>query len=149
MTGDEMVNGYDSSWNAIDPNLYNRYYFSLVTSTSFDTPWTHPDEKFWKPLGQFHPFIWIGPPNSIKSLHRLGFKSFSPYIDESYDKEEDCEKRMLMIVDEVKRLCAMSKDEIHEWYFSMYDILVHNWRRILYYNPNPFLKMYNKLSNLI
>ena len=52
-------------------------------------------------------------------------------------------------MNEVKRLCAMSKDEIHEWYFSMYDILVHNWRRILYYNPNPFLKMYNKLSNLI
>ena len=149
MTGDEMVHGYESSWNVIDPNLYNNHYFSLVTSTSFDTPWFHPDEKFWKPLGQLHPFIWIGPAHSLENLHKLGFKSFSPFIDESYNEEEDCEKRMLMIVGEIKRLCAMSKDEIHEWYFSMYDILVYNWRRILYYNPNPFLKMYNKLSNLL
>ncbi len=50
---DIMVDGYMSSWKGIYPEVYNNSYFSLVTSTSFDTPWTHPDEKFWKPLGQF------------------------------------------------------------------------------------------------
>ena len=142
---DILVDGYISSWKGIYPKTYNDTYFSLVTSTSFDTPWFHPDEKFWKPLGQFHPFIWIGPPNSLDSLRRLGFKSFSPWIDESYDKEKDCEKRMLMIVDEIKRLCNMSKQEIHKWYYSMDEVLLHNWRRILEYNPNPFTDLYNKL----
>ena len=142
---DIMVDGYMSSWKGIYPKTYNDTYFSLVTSTSFDTPWTHPDEKFWKPLGQFHPFIWIGPVNSLDNLRKLGFQSFSPWIDESYDKEEDCEKRMLMIVNEIKRLCNMSKREIHEWYYSMDEVLLHNWRRILEYNPNPFTDLYNKL----
>jgi hypothetical protein len=52
-------------------------------------------------------------------------------------------------VEEVKRLCSMPKEEIHNWYYNMQDILIYNWKRILYYNPNPFLKMYNKLSNLL
>jgi len=51
----------------------------------------------------------------------------------------------LMIVNEIKRLCNMSKQEIHEWYYSMDEVLLHNWRRILEYNPNPFTNLYNKL----
>ena len=128
---DILVDGYISSWKGIYPKTYNDAYFSLVTSTSFDTPWFHPDEKFWKPLGQFHPFIWIGPPNSLDSLRRLGFKSFSPWIDESYDKEKDCEKRMLMIVDEIKRLCNMSNEYLSELYKSVEDKLIHNKNNFL------------------
>ena len=67
----------------------------------------------------------------MQHLKDMGFKSFSPYIDESYDTEEDCEKRMLMIVNEIKRLCNMNKEEIHEWYYSMQDILIYNWKRIV------------------
>ena len=148
MTGEEMIDGYNSSWRNIDPGLYQDHYFSIVTSTSFDTEWFHPDEKFWKPLGQAHPFIWVGPANSLQHLHENGFKSFSPFIDESYDTEQDCQKRMLMIVDEIRRLCEMSDDEIADWFKGMKDILTYNWRRILSHNPNPFDEMYNKLYYL-
>ena len=34
-------------------------------------------------------------------------------------------------------------------YHEMEDILKHNWRRILDYNPSPFFKPYNKLYNLL
>ena len=37
---------------------------------------------------------------------------------------------MLMIVKEIKRLCSMSLEEIHEWYHEMEDVLKHNWKRI-------------------
>ena len=87
--------------------------------------------------------------HSLQHLRTQGFKSFSPWIDESYDEEEDCEKRFLMIVNEIKRLCSMSLEEIHEWYHEMEDILKHNWRRILNYNPTPFDKAYNKLYDLL
>ena len=145
----EMEHVWLSSWIDVFPSVYNQCYFSVVSSTSFDTTWMHPDEKFWKDLGQFKPFIWVGPPHSLQHLRTLGFKSFSPWIDESYDEEEDCEKRFLMIVNEVKRLCDMSLEEIHEWYHEMEDILKHNWRRILNYNPTPFDKAYNKLYELL
>ena len=146
---EQMQHVWESSWMDIFPSIHNKAYFSIVSSTSFDTTWIHPDEKFWKDLGQFKPFIWVGPPHSLQHLHIQGFKSFSPWIDESYDEEEDCEKRMLMIVKEVKRLCDMSLEEIHEWYHEMEDVLKHNWRRILNYNPSPFFKPYNKLYDLL
>jgi len=146
---EQMKHVWESSWMDIFPSKHNKAYFSIVSSTSFDTTWCHPDEKFWKKLGQFHPFIWVGPPHSLQHLRTQGFKSFSPWIDESYDEEEDCEKRMLMIVNEIKRLCSMSLEEIHEWYHDMEDLLKYNWKRILDYNPTPFEKPYNKLYDLL
>jgi len=55
----------------------------------------------------------------------------------------------LMIVNEIKRLCNMSKQEIHEWYYNMQDILIYNWKRIVENDINPFYDTYNKLFNLI
>ena len=149
ITKKQIIDDHSAGWINIKPKTYNKAYFSIVAGNSFDTQWIHPDEKFWKPLGQFHPFIWLGPTGGIQHLKDMGFKSFSPYIDESYDTEEDCEKRMLMIVDEIKRLCSMDKKEIHKWYYSMKDILIHNWKRIVENDINPFYDTYNKLFNLI
>ena len=146
---EDLRDDHTLGWINIHPKTYNKAYFSIIAGNSFDTPWLHPDEKFWKPLGQFHPFIWVGPTGGMQHLKDMGFKSFSPYIDESYDTEEDCEKRMLMIVNEIKRLCNMNKEEIHEWYYSMRDILIYNWKRIVENNVNPFYELYNKLFNLV
>jgi len=146
---EDLRDDHTLGWINIHPKTYNKAYFSIIAGNSFDTPWLHPDEKFWKPLGQFHPFIWVGPTGGMQHLKDMGFKSFSPYIDESYDTEEDCEKRMLMIVDEITRLCNMNKEEIHEWYYSMQDILIYNWKRIVENNINPFYELYNKLFNLV
>jgi len=146
---EDLRDDHTLGWINIHPKTYNKAYFSIIAGNSFDTPWLHPDEKFWKPLGQFHPFIWVGPTGGMQHLKDMGFKSFSPYIDESYDTEEDCEKRMLMIVNEIKRLCNMNKEEIHEWYYSMQDILIYNWKRIVENNINPFYELYNKLFNLV
>ena len=123
---EQMQHVWESSWMDIFPSIHNKAYFSIVS-----------------------PFIWVGPAHSLQHLRTQGFKTFSPWIDESYDEEEDCEKRMLMIVKEVKRLCDMSLEEIHEWYHEMEDVLKHNWRRILNYNPSPFFKPYNKLYDLL
>ena len=146
---EDLRDDHTLGWINIHPKTYNKAYFSIIAGNSFDTPWLHPDEKFWKPLGQFHPFIWVGPTGGMQHLKDMGFKSFSPYIDESYDTEEDCEKRMLMIVNEITRLCNMNKEEIHEWYYSMQDILIYNWKRIVENNVNPFYELYNKLFNLV
>ena len=146
---EDLRDDHSLGWINIHPKTYNKAYFSIIAGNSFDTPWIHPDEKFWKPLGQFHPFIWVGPTGGLQHLKDMGFKSFWPFIDESYDMEEDCEKRMLMIVEEVKRLCSMPKEEIHNWYYNMQDILIHNWKRIVENDINPFYDTYNKLFNLV
>ena len=146
---EDLRDDHTLGWINIHPKTYNKAYFSIIAGNSFDTPWLHPDEKFWKPLGQLHPFIWLGPTGGIQHLKDKGFKSFSPFIDESYDTEEDCEKRMMMILNDREDLVAEFHTAIHEWYYSMQDILIYNWKRIVENNVNPFYELYNKLFNLV
>ena len=64
--------------------------------------------------------------NHLKTYKKWGYKTFHPYIDEGYDEEPDYHIRMKMIENEILRLCSFTKKEIHEWYWSMNDILLHN-----------------------
>ena len=123
----ETLKNNFGAWNThmtFEP--HNNSYFSIQTGTSYDTDWIHLDDKFFKCFGLLQPFIWVGPPNTLPYAEKYGFKTFHPYIDESYDKIEDPQDRMLAIVKEIERLCSMSKKEIHEWYHSMWNILAHN-----------------------
>lgn len=101
-------------------------YFSIVTETGFPEPTKFATEKVFRPMLHFHPFIVYGSQGTLKMLKELGFKTFSPFIDESYDNEKTTFKRMQKITSEVKRICSMSQDEMHEWYYEMQDILIYN-----------------------
>ena len=69
----------------------------------------------------------MAPQHYLKQLHKLGFKTFHPFIDESYDDIEDPIKRYVQIGEEVKRLCSLPIEEIHDWYYSILKpTLVHN-----------------------
>ena len=48
------------------------------------------------------------------------------WIDESYDLELNHGKRMGMVVNEIKKLCSMSIDELRGWYQNLIPILEHN-----------------------
>ena len=53
---------------------------------------------------------------------------------ECFETCEDCQNPiniMNMIVKEINRLCSMSKEQIHEWFWQMEDILIHNHNHIL------------------
>ena len=101
-------------------------YFSIVTETGFQESIKFATEKVFRPMLHFHPFIVYGSQGTLPMLRDLGFKTFSPFIDESYDEEESSFKRMQKITSEVKRICSMNQDKMHEWYYEMQDILIHN-----------------------
>jgi hypothetical protein len=54
-------------------------------------------EKIFKPISNLQPFLVIGDYLTLAELKKLGFKTFSPFIDESYDNERDSYKRMELI----------------------------------------------------
>jgi hypothetical protein len=96
-------------------------------------------EKVFKPLVHFQPFLFLSYPGALKELQALGFRTFHPYIDESYDTEPDEVVRFNLIYKEIARLCSMSKEELHSWYWSMEDILVHNhWHSLTLHNNEPY-----------
>jgi hypothetical protein len=93
-------------------------------------------EKVFKPIANFQPFLFVAYPGALELLRSLGFKTFSPFINESYDLEPDEGRRVNMIYKEIVRLCSMSKDEIHDWYWQMESILEHNHNLLLELHKN-------------
>jgi hypothetical protein len=102
-------------------------YFSVVTESIPEGESICVTEKILKPLINLHPFIILAPPNYLQKLRELGFKTFHPFIDESYDKIENPLERYICASEEVKRLCSLPIEEIHEWYYSILKpVLLHN-----------------------
>ena len=133
-------------------DLYLNSYIYVVTETKFDKH-IYFSEKICNPMIVLQPFIVFGAAHFLKYLKKLGFKTFSPFIDESYDDEENDEKRLILLCNLIKKLSKLGRLEIHEWYNAIKDILVHN-RNLLYqmsFNnnfENRFIETLNYEKNI-
>lgn len=125
-----------------DMDYYQNSYFSLVTETFFfdkskeyDHIWEERSvffsEKIFKPIICKHPFIIVSRPNSLEYLKKIGYKTFHPYIDESYDNIDNDEKRLLAIVEEVERLSKQDNVQWREWLQNVKPIVEHNHNIII------------------
>jgi hypothetical protein len=123
-----------NAWTDKEFKAHVDSYFEICFETFVDTDCKSLTEKIFKPLINFQPFIFVAFPGALKLLKELGFKTFEGFIDESYDLETDNSIRIELITNEIKRLCEMSKEELHNWYWSMEEILVHNHKTLLNYN---------------
>lgn len=129
----EREDTYDtiSSWTDSQIKSYLNAYFYVCTETYTEGPYKSVTEKICKPMANFMPFLFNSFPGALALLRSLGFKTFHPFIDESYDGEPNSQKRTYMIYQEIKRLCAMDKKELHKWYWKQQDILIHNRETLL------------------
>ena len=139
-----------------DQILFDNSYYSIVTETYFYEdpqrdglsseiiPSMFFTEKMYKPISMHHPFILVSRANSLKWLKKLGFKTFSPYINESYDDEMDDNARMNLIVAEVQRLNQFTDEEWLVWQQNVKSIVDHNFQLYITlddfsFNPNKNL----------
>lgn len=120
---------------------YDQSCFALVNETSF----FHDEniclsEKTFKCIDYEIPFIIAARPKTLALLRRNGYKTFSPYINEDYDNEPDDIKRLLMIVEEVERLCKLSDEQMDDLLNKIRPICYHN-RQVLtsLQYPNDFV----------
>ena len=114
-----------------DP-YYADSYFSLVSETTFYTKYFYQNSRFitektYKPIAMKHPFVLITIPGSLEVLKFLGYKTFSPWIDESYDAEPDDNRRLLMVMDEVERLSNLSDEQLAEFITETNKICEYNY----------------------
>lgn len=142
---DEKRTDVKNKWSSVTYNAICSADFHLMIETHFDqksfTGQFNFDrsfgpssitEKAYKVIACTRPFIVFATPYFLEDLQNLGYKTFSPFIDESYDLETDNHKRLNMIVDEVNRVCSLPDDEYAE--------LVKNCREIAKYNFKHFKK---------
>lgn len=95
----------------IVPNQYADTYFTVVTESITEVDARFVSEKTYKPLLAGHPLIVLSTPGHLAYLKQLGFKTWSPFIDESYDEEPDLTRRINMVSDEIHRLCHVDPDQ--------------------------------------
>jgi hypothetical protein len=85
-------------------------------------------EKSYKGIKTGQPFIIFQKRGGIlKHLHKLGFKTFHPHINETYDDETlTYEERFNRLLAETTRICTMPENEIKKIYSKMETIVNHN-----------------------
>lgn len=124
--------------------LYEDSYFSIVSETYFfKTIGRTFTEKTFKPILYKHPFILMSNPNSLTLLKKLGYKTFHPFIDESYDNETNNVKRLRMILNEVNRLSNLTESELFEFIDKVKEITIHNHNNLV--NKPKFMHVHRIL----
>jgi nucleoside-diphosphate-sugar epimerase len=126
---------YDAILNAdfhilIETHYDVSYYVDIKKGNLRDLAPSSITEKTNKPIACGKPFIAFSTAHFLEDFRSLGFKTFSPYINESYDLEEDNHKRLTMIVAEIKRISELPKDQYNELLFNCRLIAAKN-REIL------------------
>ena len=116
---------------------FKRTFISVVTETLVDNGTLFFSEKIWKPIMVGHPFMVYGNEGSLRYLKSLGFKTFSKWINESYDDEPDSDKRSEMIVNELENFSKMSLNELKKIREEMVEVCTFNYNHFkVYYFEN-------------
>ena len=122
-------------WSSIinltsETNFYTSMKALKSDGTILNEPTRFISEKTCKPILYHQPFIMISVPYFLEMLRELGFKTFHPYIDESYDTELNDAKRMMMITDQIERFTRYTDTELREFLDNTKDICRHNFWRL-------------------
>lgn len=91
--------------------VYRRAGFVLVPETEMHDRLRRFTEKALKPLLCGRAALVAGNPGTLCHLRTLGFATFSPLIDESYDAILNPEDRLEAVLSEAERLISMPQTE--------------------------------------
>lgn len=146
--------------NDVSHDDFHQTFVSVVTESLADKDILFLSEKIWKPIYMGHPFIVLGNPGTLKYLKKLGFKTFDRWWDESYDDEQDLERRIDKIVLILKRLSEKNHEELIEVRKQMLDIMIKNRETFINmvnhkyrfehneYNPQKYMiKLLSQIQN--
>jgi len=110
--------------------LHTDSYFQIVTSTWFEMGMERIgiNEKHARPMYSLQPFIVFGQPNTLQAYKDMGYKTYSDWIDESYDSINDDRLRFEKVVALTASINAMSRTDLSAMMKDMLPTLLHNLR---------------------
>jgi hypothetical protein len=126
-----------------DPDDINQTGISVVLETVVVSSKVHLTEKVLRPIACGHPFLLGAGPGALKYLQQYGFRTFSPWINESYDDEPDHHRRLEMIVEELHRIDQLPPQEFNELLNNLQSAADHNRKR--FYSDDFFQQVQSEL----
>jgi len=121
---------------------YPKFFLEIVCETYSAGRTFYPTEKTWRPFACQTPFMIQGPVNFLKNLHRLGFKTFDKWWDESYDEDGGL-LGINTILRNINSLSKMSTVELESMYHDMKPILEHNYNVLIEMTDTSFDVFYD------
>ena len=139
---------FDNKWGDvyIKENLYQDTYFSIVTETVFDYPYSFRTEKIWKPIAIGHPWIAVASQGFYRDIHRLGFRTFGHLIDESFDQIDNNQDRLDRIANIVQDLC---QQDLVSFLNSAQEVCEHNQQHLVEMRPKIRQEFPNRFVQFI
>lgn len=141
---------FNNTWGEIylKAEPYEDTYFSLVTETVFDYPYSFHTEKIWKPIAIGHPWIAVSNAGYYRDMHNNGYNTFGHLIDEKFDQIENNQARLDRIIAVVKDLCSQ---DLPGFLAAAQDTCKYNQQRYKEHRvearrefPNRFFQFINK-----
>jgi len=108
------------------PDDFVNSHISVVLETVVDGDTIHLTEKILRAVACQHPFILAAAPGSLKYLKNYGFKTFEPWIDESYDNETNTVRRLEKIISAMQKFVALPAREQQQHLIQMKKIARFN-----------------------
>lgn len=119
------------------PKKCKHCFLFLNTETWVDNDRLFLTEKSFKPAAIGMPFINLGNPGTLAKMRELGFYTFSPWIDESYDLDLPLQQRIDIVIENLKRLSQHTDKELIKIRNQMNYRIQHNHRLYnIFYNKN-------------
>jgi hypothetical protein len=134
----------DNVGNKLSNEIYDKMTASginFVIESHFDPFWNFhgdehigfkqfspafPTEKTYKAIGCGRPFIVASTPEFLKEFRQMGYKTFHPYIDETYDTIVNDQDRMTAIINEIERISKLPTDKFNKLIAECEKIAQHN-----------------------
>jgi hypothetical protein len=124
----------------LDPLVYARSFFSLVTESDFfERNIARVPEKTVKAFSMGHPSLVLGNPHSIDIMRDLGFQDWNMVFDRSADSIEDPTERFDHVFADVARQTQCIKSQPTAWMEAVRDVSLFNHR---YAVSGDFLRHY-------
>lgn len=116
------------SWASADYQSrdYELTRLEVVLETVFDDQRWHLTEKILRPIACGKPFMLLSTPGSLAFLRSYGFETFNDFWNEDYDVATDPVARMLIVIDNMKRLATMDSHKKNQMFAEVKEICVRN-----------------------
>ena len=117
---------FSADYDAID---YQQCRIEVVLETLFDDQRLHLTEKTLRPIACGKPFILCATAGSLEYLRSYGFKTFSPWIDESYDTINNPLDRLQAVIKSMQQFSSLSIDQKNQALANMQSVCSYNQQR--------------------
>lgn len=117
----------------------------VVLETLYDDERWHLTEKTCRPIACAQPFILMSTPGSLEYLRRYGFRTFAPYIDETYDTIADPMQRMQAVIKVMQQISQLLESDKNTLSTQLQNIADYNRQR--FFSQDFFRQVVNEFKH--